>query len=74
MIYKTDFIYSEQMKGGFMNSTLVKIAIITLAILAAAGAKYILHMPDNNPVEKMAVDVIEKELSDDSFEDVDLSK
>lgn len=57
-----------------MNSTLVKIAIITLAILAAAGAKYILHMPDNNPVEKMAVDVIEKELSDDSFEDVDLSK
>ena len=60
-----------------MNGVLViKIAIIAIAILAAAGAKYILHFPDKNPVQKIAVEIIEEETkdSDDEFVDVDLNQ
>lgn len=54
-----------------MNATIVKIGIIALAILVAAGAKYVLHLPDNNPIEKMATGFIDKELSEDDPEDSD---
>lgn len=60
-----------------MNGTIVKIGIIALAILVAAGAKYVLHLPDNNPIEKIATEMIDKELSEEEDEDgfvtVDLS-
>lgn len=58
-----------------MNATFLKIAMLALAIIAAAGAKYILHLPDNNPVEKIAMEVINEEIEEDSdeFVDVDLN-
>jgi hypothetical protein len=55
-----------------MNTTVLKIAIILAAILAAAGAKYILHMPDDNSVEKIAVEVIDKELTSQEEPEEDL--
>ncbi len=64
-----------------MNATFLKIGIIALAIIAAAGAKYILHLPDNNAVEKIAMEVINDEMEDDSededsdgFIEVDLNE
>lgn len=59
-----------------MNATIVKIGIIALAIMVAAGAKYVLHLPDDNAIEKIATEVIDKELSDseDEFVDVDLNQ
>lgn len=59
-----------------MNAVILKIAIVALAVIAVAGAKYILHLPDDNVIEKIATEIIEQEMSDsdDDFVDVDLKK